>query len=101
MQHRDLKSANVLLVVVDGVLTAKVGDFGSASIKHRDTSNRSAKGGTTRWRTREIYDIPAIGKSPASPAAKYSEEADVWSFGMLVYEILTMLVRYFFHSQQS
>ena len=97
MQHRDLKAANVMLVVIDGVLTAKIGDFGLSKINSRDTTQRTTKpkGGSTCWRGPELYDRPETGSSPAVPAAKYSEKADVWSFGMVVFEILTTKVRLF------
>ena len=96
MEHRDIKSANVLLVIHRGELRAKLCDFGLSRVRVRDTTNRTTKGGTTRWRGPELYDIPATISSPAVLAVKFSEKSDVWAYGMFLFEILTTLVRFFF-----
>jgi len=71
--HRDLKSDN-LLVTRDW--TAKVGDFGLT----RFLSEKKAmtQVGTPMWMAPEII----MGK-------KYTEKADVYAFGIILWEILT------------
>ena len=73
--HLDVKSDNVLLT---RQLRAKLSDFGSSKEKrntHRETLVRV----TRQWSAPEtIADVPKI-----APAC------DIWSFGMLVWEMLT------------
>jgi mitogen-activated protein kinase kinase kinase 11 len=81
--HRDIKPSNVLLDgnVRDGRFRAKVSDFGlsttSSSFDERD-SNKTAETGTYRWMAPEI-----IRHEP------YSIEADVYSFAILCWQLLT------------
>lgn len=72
--HRDLKSPNVL-VGADDVL--KISDFGTC----KEFSEKSAKmtfAGTVAWMAPEV-----IRNEPCS------EKVDVWSFGVLIWELLT------------
>lgn len=74
--HCDLKSHNVLLW--SGKQRAKVADFGLA--KPIQTSMATATGGgggTLAWSAPETFD------------GKFSEKSDVFSFAVVVYEILT------------
>ena len=81
MQHRDLKSANILLVVIDGVLVAKVSDFGMAELKSGACSTtRGNKGGTVSFTAPEAFK------------GNFSEASDVYSFYMLLYELATYKV---------
>eukprot|EP00002_Diphylleia_rotans_P018507 TRINITY_DN3581_c0_g1_i1.p1 TRINITY_DN3581_c0_g1~~TRINITY_DN3581_c0_g1_i1.p1 ORF type:complete len:2533 (-),score=428.58 TRINITY_DN3581_c0_g1_i1:64-7662(-) len=73
--HRDLKSANVL-VCSTNPLVAKIGDFGFAKIKS-DTRTMT-KCGTKGWLAPEVLK-----------GLRYDEKADVYSFGILVWEVLT------------
>jgi serine/threonine protein kinase len=71
--HRDLKSDNVL---IKGS-TWKVGDFGLA--RFASAGPMTAETGSYRWMAPEV-----IRHEPYGPAA------DIYSFGMLMYECLTL-----------
>ncbi|GAB2224453.1 hypothetical protein Droror1_Dr00005213 [Drosera rotundifolia] len=72
--HRDLKSAN-LLMAEDGVI--KIADFGIARV-HSHTGVMTAETGTYRWMAPEV-----IEHKP------YDHKADVFSFGIVLWELLT------------
>ena len=71
--HRDLKSSN-LLVADD--YTVKVGDFGFSRIKEANAT--MTRCGTPCWTAPEIIT-----------GGKYDEKVDVYSFGIVVWEVLT------------
>jgi len=70
--HRDLKPANILLQAGIPRLT----DFGISSLLRTTRSTRSARG------------TPAY-MSPESWNGKCSVQADIWSVGVILYEMLT------------
>ncbi|KAI2513527.1 protein kinase [Fragilaria crotonensis] len=72
--HRDLKSANLLL---DESYTAKVCDFGLSRLKAQERS-MTGNCGTVQWMAPEI-----LASQP------YAEPADVFSFGIILWELLT------------
>jgi len=74
--------------VVDGdVLMAKICDFGSAKWRIALASTSTGnKGSTTAWSAPETY------RSKESPGV-FTEASDVWSFGMLVFEIVFLKAR--------
>lgn len=72
--HRDLKSPNLL---VDKNFTIKLSDFGLARVKaHVQTMTGNC--GTVQWMAPEV-----LGNQ------KYTEKADVFSFGIVIWEIVT------------
>jgi len=77
--HRDLKSSNVL-IGKDGRLV--VGDFGLARYARPD-GEMTAETGSYRWMAPEVIRHE-----------RYSHSCDVYSYGMLCYELLTHRVPY-------
>ena len=77
--HLDLKSANVLL---DEHGVAKVCDFGLSHIK-KETAVITARMGSPQWSAPEILR----GKP-------HDESADTYSFGILLYEIMSCELPY-------
>jgi serine/threonine protein kinase len=73
--HRDLKSLNILL---DDDFEAKIGDLGLAKFLH-DGEVHTMRIGSYLWMA------PGVLHSEF-----YSEKADVYSYGLLVYELATL-----------
>lgn len=72
--HRDLKSANILL---DESYTAKVCDFGLSRLKAHERS-MTGNCGTVQWMAPEVLANQS-----------YNEKADVFSYGVICWELLT------------
>lgn len=78
--HRDLKSANLLLSDSGEV---KIADFGLSKI-HQDLQGAHTGGlGTYQWMAPEVL-----------AHQRYSEKADIYSFGIVVWECITRRLPY-------
>ena len=74
--HRDLKSPNILL---DDKWNAKISDFGLTKFKQDSNSDIDQMAGSLFWTAPEI-----LGEE-----APFSEPSDVYSFGIVMWELLT------------
>jgi serine/threonine protein kinase len=102
VMHRDLKAGNILVKCIDGHVYAKVGDFGvSKTTESRCTdSNQTMDVGTTRWMAPELFTEESHDASPSVAresdiSLKYPFTVDIYSFGMVCYEILTGCIPFF------
>jgi hypothetical protein len=100
--HRDLKSMNILVKYNehDRHMCAKVGGSGFSRIKELSCtySNLTMDQGTTRWMAPELFgdsEDQNVGPSLSSESLKYHFKVDIYSFGMVCYEILTGCVPFF------
>jgi len=82
--HRDIKPGNVLVDRVDGVSLPKIIDFGVATgiIEHggRARSDTTDRAGTRGYMSPELL---------AGPASEVDTRTDVYSLGVLLFELLT------------
>ncbi|XP_034139117.1 uncharacterized protein LOC117590516 isoform X6 [Drosophila guanche] len=79
--HRDLKSSNVLIyeAIEDNHLqqkTLKITDFGLA--REMYNTQRMSAAGTYAWMPPEVISV-----------STYSKSSDVWSYGVLLWELIT------------
>jgi serine/threonine protein kinase len=100
--HRDLKSPNILL---DKDYHAKLGDFGLSKIKGAISTLRKHEGhslkGTVRWLAPEIISpgcnrVLEIAESThtSNIIDVYTKESDVYSYGVILWEIITKELPY-------
>jgi serine/threonine protein kinase len=93
--HRDLKSGNVLLTkdIASScqVPVAKVSDFGLSRVASEsegsDPRNYTMGVGTWRWMAPEMFG--------SADFDAYNESVDVYSFGIVAYEVLAQKVPYY------
>lgn len=78
--HCDLKSSNIL---IDNNQKVKIGDFGLSQFLKDNKMNRG-KIGTPHWMAPEILK-----------GGVYEYSSDVWSYGMILWEILKLEIPYY------
>ncbi|CAM9942732.1 unnamed protein product [Sphacelaria rigidula] len=79
--HRDLKSLNVL---IDENWVTKVTDFGLSRFKATSVSEKmTGQAGTYHWMAPEVIN-----------SQHYTEKADVFSYGIILWEIFTRAIPY-------
>lgn len=79
--HRDLKSANILL---NQDLTCKIIDFGTSRVVAANNQRMTKNIGTPAWIAPEVFQNEST----------YGSEADVYSFAILMWELLTCELPY-------
>lgn len=79
--HRDLKPGNILM---DDFLCPKIADFGLSKVQHSDSSFNTIDS-TLAIKGTTLYMAPEIWTK-----IEYSPASDVYAFGFIVYEIITI-----------
>ncbi|KAG0622463.1 hypothetical protein M758_3G099200 [Ceratodon purpureus] len=99
--HRDLKGKNILVKSVRGTkhgaeyVRIKVTDFGLSKLRETSVrySHQTFNTGTCRWMAPELinlYNVDGeVNNSRDKKVERYPFKCDVYSFGMLCYEILS------------
>jgi serine/threonine protein kinase len=73
--HRDIKAANVLVTASGKVIIC---DFGVSALLATTNSKRNTFIGTPYWMAPEV----------AQPVPAYDTKADIWSMGIMIYEMI-------------
>jgi serine/threonine protein kinase len=73
--HRDIKAANILVTAAGKVVIC---DFGVSALSATTSSKRNTLRGTPNWMAPEV----------AQPVPAYDSKADIWSLGIMVYEMV-------------
>jgi serine/threonine protein kinase len=84
--HRDIKPSNVLVTLQDGAPVVKVIDFGIAKAVSPEISSQSLNTGFAQMVGTPLYMSP---EQAAISAVDVDTRSDVYSLGVLLYELLT------------
>jgi len=87
--HRDLKCANVLVrfKALTSVASLHLTDFGVSKFVLEEAEDSKTYTGTLSWMAPEVVENK--GKSKEDAKIYDPIKADIWSFGMVAFEILT------------
>ena len=92
LNHLDLKSQNVLLTTTSGIsATAKITAFGCRATAQLSDEDIDICLGTPEWMAPELLDGPK----------NITRHADVYSFAMVLYELLTVRLTNFLMSDRE
>jgi serine/threonine protein kinase/tetratricopeptide (TPR) repeat protein len=84
--HRDIKPSNVLVTLHDGTPVPKVIDFGVAKAIHRELTQETLVTGFAQVIGTPLYMSP---EQVAMSGLDVDTRADIYSLGVLLYELLT------------
>lgn len=87
--HRDMKSENVILSdqIIDGYPIPKIADFGIAKDKSQaKPKEESHKGQKQDW---AIHGTPSYMSPEQAAGEEATEQSDIYSVGIILYEMLT------------
>lgn len=92
--HGDLSARNILVAHVEGVLTAKIADFGLSLLCNRVAIDDGGYAAETeqyvRVPTHVGHKFPVRHTAPeVIDSGRYSSQSDVWSFGVVMWEVYT------------
>ncbi|KAH8949079.1 hypothetical protein BDL97_10G011700 [Sphagnum fallax] len=89
VMHRDLRANNVLINVVENKelytfssVQVKITDFGMSKLNLNNSRFTTMGRGNTQWRAPEVFQ-------EEQNTEKYTNAADVYSFALVFYEVLT------------
>jgi serine/threonine protein kinase len=81
--HRDLKPQNILLSEHDGMVTAKISDFGISKAMDSGGMSSSKAIGTIEYMAPEQFNPQKYGAN-----GEIGTNLDLWSFGVMLYELI-------------
>jgi len=76
--HRDIKPDNILLNSNNKYDIIKISDFGISSLQNRNNDSLTSGKGTMEY------------MAPEQISNNYDKSVDIWSFGITIYEIITL-----------
>jgi hypothetical protein len=82
IMHRDVKSKNVLVRMIDGEAVMKLSDCGDIAVIVAGSSYRTGVG-TPEFMAPEVVAVATVR------FRAYGSPCDIWSYGMLLFELLT------------